>query len=93
MDVSKRPNGSLIGRLTRLSEPAAVVIEDQIFGINTASKDIPLGILGLAPWLGGRSPKYPFVLDTMAAQGEINSRAFSLDLRSIDSPDGASPAS
>lgn len=67
---------------------AAVVLEDQIFGINTDSNDIPLGILGLAPYLGGRLPKYPFVLDTMVTQGEINSRAFSLDLRSVDSPDG-----
>ncbi|KAB5582231.1 aspartic peptidase domain-containing protein [Coniochaeta sp. 2T2.1] len=67
----------------------SVVLEGQIFGVNVDSIDIPLGILGLAPFLGGSSPRYPFVLDTMVAQGEINSRAFSLDLRSIDSPDGS----
>jgi hypothetical protein len=74
--------------LTRPPILVAVVLEGQQFGVNTASSDIPLGILGLAPWLGGRNPKYSFVLDTMVAQGEINSRTFSLDLRSINSPDG-----
>ena len=32
---------------------------------------------------------YPFVLDTMVAQGVIKSRAFSLDLRSVSEPTGA----
>lgn len=75
--------------LILLMSLVAVALEDQIFGINTGSNDIPLGILGLAPFLGGRVPRYSYVLDTMVSQMEINSRAFSLDLRSIDSPDGA----
>jgi len=80
------------GRITNLAFTAlAVALEGQIFGINTDSNDIPLGILGLAPYLGGSLPKYSFVLDTMVAQREINSRVFSLDLRSIDSPDGTLP--
>lgn len=34
---------------------------------------------------------YPIIIDTLATQGVTNSRAFSLDLRSWDSPDGESP--
>jgi hypothetical protein len=61
-------------------------IEGQIFGAATDSTDIPAGILGLAPPVSG-TKSYSLVLDSMADQGLINSRAFSLDLRSIDSPD------
>ncbi|EJT71268.1 hypothetical protein GGTG_10527 [Gaeumannomyces tritici R3-111a-1] len=64
-------------------------IRDQIFGFATSSYDIPMGILGLSPKLGSRSVDYPFVLDSLAKQGQIKSRAFSLDLRSVDSPSGA----
>ncbi|KAB5513261.1 aspartic peptidase domain-containing protein [Coniochaeta sp. 2T2.1] len=81
--------GALVVFVTDVVTLGSVVLEGQIFGVNVDSNDIPLGILGLAPFLGGSSPRYPFVLDTMVAQGEINSRAFSLDLRSIDSPDGS----
>lgn len=49
---------------------------------------IPLGILGLSPPLLGVN-KYPYVLDTMVDQGLIKSRAFSLDLRGVDNPNGA----
>lgn len=33
--------------------------------------------------------EYPYVLDTMVDQGLIKSRAFSLDLRGVDNPNGA----
>ena len=33
--------------------------------------------------------EYPYVLDTMVTQGVIKSRAFSLDLRGVDNPNGA----
>ncbi|KAK3504129.1 aspartic peptidase domain-containing protein [Neurospora crassa] len=65
-------------------------IKSQILGIGFESIDIPLGILGLSPSVSadGTSP-YPYLLDSMASQGIISSRAFSLDLRSIDNPSGA----
>lgn len=63
-------------------------IEAQIFGIGFESFDIPLGILGLSPPVNPENA-YPFVLDNMADQGLIRSRAFSLDLRNVDSPSGA----
>jgi hypothetical protein len=47
-----------------------------------------MGILGLGPKLSARSVNYSYVLDTLAEQGQIKSRAFSLDLRSIGSPNG-----
>ncbi|KAL8364688.1 hypothetical protein RB595_003797 [Gaeumannomyces hyphopodioides] len=64
-------------------------IRNQIFGFATSSYDIPMGILGLGPKLGSRGVDYPFVLDSLAEQGQIKSRAFSLDLRSVDNPNGA----
>jgi hypothetical protein len=68
----------------------AATIHDQIFGYNVESSQIPFGILGLAPYLQSPYPQHDFVLDSLVSQGQINSRAFSLDLRSVDSPDGTS---
>lgn len=49
-----------------------------------------IGILGLGPPLQGNTgTQYPYVLDNMVGQGLINSRAFSLDLRDVDNPDGS----
>lgn len=65
-------------------------VKDQILGVNFESYDIPLGILGLSPPMDPSDPEnYPFLLDTMAAEGIIKSRAFSLDLRSVTEPEGA----
>ncbi|KAK1828061.1 putative eukaryotic aspartyl protease [Podospora conica] len=65
-------------------------ITSQIFGVNVESYDIPMGILGLSPPINPNSAdNYPFVLDSLAAQGIIKSRAFSLDLRAVSSPTGA----
>ncbi|POS70765.1 hypothetical protein DHEL01_v210839 [Diaporthe helianthi] len=63
-------------------------ITDQIFGVGVESYDIPIGILGLAPPTESE-PLYTYVLDNMVEQGLIDSRAFSLDLRDVDSPDGS----
>ncbi|GAB1315529.1 hypothetical protein MFIFM68171_05739 [Madurella fahalii] len=66
----------------------SATIENQIIGMATESHSIPLGILGLSPHPRGEND-YPYVLDTMRDQGLINSRAFSLDLRGVDNPNGA----
>ncbi|KAK0629272.1 aspartic peptidase domain-containing protein [Bombardia bombarda] len=63
-------------------------ITDQIFGIGFESFDIPMGILGLSPPVNPDNA-YDFVLDSMAKQGLISSRAFSLDLRAVSDPNGA----
>lgn len=63
-------------------------ITDQIFGVGFESYEIPLGILGLAPPTDSEE-LYTYVLDNMVEQGLIDSRAFSLDLRDVDSPDGS----
>ena len=44
--------------------------------------------MGLSPPITGVND-YPYVLDTMVAQGLIKSRAFSLDLRGVDNPTGS----
>ncbi|KAK3693125.1 aspartic peptidase domain-containing protein, partial [Podospora appendiculata] len=67
----------------------SAVIKKQILGIGFGSHDIPMGILGLSTSVNPIAESYPYVLDSMATQGLINSRAFSLDLRSVDNPDGA----
>lgn len=63
-------------------------METQIFGVAYDSEALPVGILGLGPSLFGWDSSYPYILDTMFYQGLINSRAFSLDLRSIGSDQG-----
>ncbi|KAH8907615.1 acid protease [Coniochaeta sp. PMI_546] len=64
-------------------------INNQIFGIGFESYDIPVGILGLSPPILGAQTQYSFVIDSMVTQGLIKSRAFSLDLREVDDPDGS----
>ncbi|KAK4221509.1 putative eukaryotic aspartyl protease [Podospora fimiseda] len=66
----------------------SAMITNQIIGIGLETHSIPLGILGLSPPVRGVN-EYPYILDTMKSQGLIKSRAFSLDLRTVDSPDGA----
>lgn len=67
----------------------AANITEQIFGVNSLSYSIPLGILGLSPPTSELDIQYSLVLDSMVSQGFISSRAFSLDLRSVDSPNGS----
>lgn len=67
-------------------------ITNQTFGVVTKSEDQGQGILGLGPDLvGGFDSEEPYslVLNTMAKQGVIASRAFSLDLRHADAQTGA----
>ncbi|ROW06659.1 hypothetical protein VPNG_06686 [Cytospora leucostoma] len=64
-------------------------ISNQSFGLAFETYDINNGILGLSPNTNPNSSHYPFVLDSLVEQGLIDSRAFSLDLRDIDSPDGS----
>jgi hypothetical protein len=71
-----------------LTATSAATIKHQVIGVAKESHRIPLGILGVSPPLQGTGD-YPYVLDTMASQGLIKSRAFSLDLRGIDNPNGA----
>ena len=66
-------------------------ITSQIFGVATASQNIAQGILGVGPDVTygfSTTDPYSLVLDTMAAEGVINSRALSLDLRGQNDPDG-----
>ncbi len=44
--------------------------------------------MGAGPDLMGWTSPYPFVIDSLAEKGLINSRAFSLDLRGFDSERG-----
>ncbi|ROW02148.1 hypothetical protein VSDG_02362 [Cytospora chrysosperma] len=65
-------------------------ITDQIFGVAFESYEIPSGILGVGPPIEGDDEAlYTYVLDNMVVQGLIDTRAFSLDLREIESPDGS----
>ncbi|KAM5361270.1 hypothetical protein ACJZ2D_013219 [Fusarium nematophilum] len=67
-------------------------LKNQTFGIVVESDGISQGIMGLAPDLragfDGEEP-YSMVLSSMADQGLINSRVFSLDLRHSDAETGA----
>ena len=68
-----------------------MTIENQIFGVANASNQTALGIMGIGPSsLDGfnKSKPYGLILDSLATQGHINSRAFSLDLRDYDNSTG-----
>lgn len=72
-----------------LSRYVAANITNQIFGLNNLSYSISMGILGLSPPVSSIDIRYSLVLDSMVSQDLIASRAFSLDLRSVDSPNGS----
>jgi hypothetical protein len=67
-------------------------IKNQTFGVVSQSNGQSQGILGLAPDLKAGfdvDEPYSLVLNSMAAQGVIASRVFSLDLRHADDQYGA----
>ncbi|ODA79856.1 hypothetical protein RJ55_05453 [Drechmeria coniospora] len=64
-------------------------ISQQIFGVATYSEFATIGVLGAGPSLDGWDSPYPFVIDSLARQNFTNSRAFSLDIRSIESKRGS----
>ncbi|RDA89347.1 putative aspartyl protease [Ophiocordyceps camponoti-leonardi (nom. inval.)] len=63
-------------------------IANQTLGVVDRSRGQTQGILGLAPTLRGPSP-YSLVLSSMASQGLIHGRVFSLDLRRAGDASGA----
>jgi hypothetical protein len=64
-------------------------IEGQRFGVGYDSRQVSAGIFGAGPDIRSFDSPYPMVIDNLATQGLISSRAFSLDLRSIDSDRGS----
>ncbi|RFU73371.1 secreted aspartic ase [Trichoderma arundinaceum] len=64
-------------------------ISQQVFGVATDSEFASIGILGAGPSLNGWKSAYPYVIDNLASQGFIKSRAFSLDIRGLASDRGS----
>lgn len=68
----------------------AMSINSQIFGVTKVSYNHYIGILGLSPPVQGeKNATYTYVLDNLVDQGVLDSRAFSLDLRDVDSSEGS----
>lgn len=67
----------------------AAKINQQVFGVATDSEFSSVGIMGAGPALEGWENRYPLIIDNLAAQGFINSRAFSLDIRTLQSARGS----
>ncbi|KAK2018280.1 eukaryotic aspartyl protease [Colletotrichum eremochloae] len=68
------------------------VLSNQTFGVVTKSDGIATGIMGLAPDLKAgfdRGKPYSLILNSLADQGVIGSRVFSLDLRHASADSGA----
>lgn len=61
----------------------------QMFGVATDSEFAMTGVMGAGPQTKSWSSDYPMILDNMVAQKFIKSRAFSLDIRSIESARGS----
>ncbi|KAG6000194.1 hypothetical protein E4U54_001511 [Claviceps lovelessii] len=64
-------------------------VSQQLFGVATDSEFAVTGIMGAGPQLKGWKSDYPMILDNMVSQKFIKSRAFSLDIRSIESARGS----
>ncbi|KAF7544853.1 hypothetical protein G7Z17_g9636 [Cylindrodendrum hubeiense] len=67
----------------------SALITGATFGVANESSFWPSGIMGAGPRLEGWNSDTPLLIDSMAQQGLINSRAFSLDIRSVDSEEGS----
>ncbi|KAK1753950.1 aspartic peptidase domain-containing protein [Echria macrotheca] len=67
----------------------SATLTQQIFGVAYSTAYADTGILGLGPDQSGWTSPYPLVIDSLAQQGIINSRAFSMDLRGTDSATGS----
>ncbi|KAI1173103.1 aspartic peptidase domain-containing protein [Nemania sp. FL0916] len=55
-------------------------IKQQQFGVAKSSDLVWFGIMGLGHGLGNGFTKYPLVVDSLAAQGLVNTKLFSMDL-------------
>jgi hypothetical protein len=64
------------------------VIASNYFGLATTSHIIPMGILGIGPFIYQYTGYYPFIFQ-LAHQGSIARAAYSLDLRAISDPAGS----
>lgn len=64
-------------------------LSQQMFGVATDSEFAMTGVMGAGPQTKSWSSDYPMILDSMVAQKFIKSRAFSLDIRSIESARGS----
>ncbi|KAL7782899.1 acid protease [Trichoderma afarasin] len=64
-------------------------LRNQLFGAAFDSKPENYGIFGAGPDLRGWDDPYPTVINTLAQQGFTSSRAYSLDLQSIESQRGS----
>ncbi|KAF4511176.1 hypothetical protein G6O67_002996 [Ophiocordyceps sinensis] len=64
-------------------------LSQQLLGVATNSEFAVTGILGAGPNLDGWDSHYPTVIDNLAMQGFTQSRAFSLDIRSLESNRGS----
>jgi hypothetical protein len=62
-------------------------ITGQQFGVATSSTELPNGLMGVGP--GVELTGYPTIIDTLVTEGFTQSRAFSLDLRGVDTPTGS----
>ncbi|UNI19363.1 hypothetical protein JDV02_005549 [Purpureocillium takamizusanense] len=64
-------------------------LSQQIFGVALDSNFTVTGIMGAGPMGATWNSSYPLVVDSLAQQGFISSRAFSLDLRKIGDARGS----
>lgn len=90
-DVTSQSSATIVYFADTLSLGGAK-ISNQTFGLVAQSQSQSQGILGLAPDVEGGydgNKPYSLVLSSMAEQGLIASRVYSLDLRHSDSDSGA----
>ncbi|KAK1540285.1 eukaryotic aspartyl protease [Colletotrichum costaricense] len=90
-DASTQTSAEIAYYVDTITMGAGAIV-NQTFGLVTKSDGIATGIMGLAPDLKAGFEKgkpYSLILNTLADQDVIGSRAFSLDLRHSSSDSGA----
>ncbi|KAF6522433.1 hypothetical protein HZS61_013961 [Fusarium oxysporum f. sp. conglutinans] len=85
-------NGALVDIYQDTVTIGDIKVRNQMFGVASNSRGLPIGIMGLGPGFNGSfavNESHPLLLDSMAIQGAITSRVYSLALGTADDKQGS----
>ncbi|KAF4331951.1 secreted aspartic ase [Fusarium beomiforme] len=86
------PNGALVDIYQDTVAIGDMKVKNQMFGVASNSRGLPIGIMGLGPVFNASfavNGSYPLLLDSMAKQGAISSRTYSLSLGTASDKQGS----
>ncbi|KAF4952236.1 hypothetical protein FSARC_12701 [Fusarium sarcochroum] len=89
---SGEPNGAMVDIYEDTVTVGDIKVKNQKFGVASDSRGLPVGIMGLGPVFNASfavNESYYLLLDSMAEQKAIASRAYSLGLGTADDEQGS----